>query len=115
MEEGSKREASRDLPERWSASRKAEVVLRLLRGEDLGEVSREIQVPAHVLEEWRRVFLESGAGGLRRRNGDPLERDLKRTQAKLGETMMRLELAQDLLEKRGYGEELKKLWRSGRG
>jgi transposase len=28
-----------DLPERWSAKRKSEVVLRLLRGEDLGELS----------------------------------------------------------------------------
>ena len=29
------------LPKRWSALRKAEVVVRLLRGEDIGEVSRE--------------------------------------------------------------------------
>ena len=28
------------LPKRWSAQRKAEVVLRLLRGEEIGEVSR---------------------------------------------------------------------------
>ena len=34
-----------DLPKRWSARRKSEVVLRLLRGEDIGEVSREIRVP----------------------------------------------------------------------
>lgn len=34
----------RDLPERWSAKRKSEIVVRLLRGEDLGELSREIQV-----------------------------------------------------------------------
>jgi hypothetical protein len=34
-----------ELPERWSAKRKAEVMMRLVRGEDLGEVSREIQVP----------------------------------------------------------------------
>ena len=27
------------LPKRWSAQRKTEVVLRLLRGEDIGEVS----------------------------------------------------------------------------
>ena len=26
------------LPERWSAQRKAEVVLRLLRGEDIGRI-----------------------------------------------------------------------------
>ncbi len=39
-----------ELPQRWSAKRKAEIVLRLPRGDDLGEVSREIQVPAHELE-----------------------------------------------------------------
>jgi transposase len=104
--------AYRDLPERWSAERKTEVVLRLLRGEDLGELSREIRVPAHKIEEWRRVFIESGSTGLKRRGGDPLERELVRTRAKLGETMMKLELAEGLLEKRGYGEELKKLKRS---
>lgn len=50
-DEGKK--AKRKLPERWSAQQKTEVVLRLMRGEDLGEVSREIQVPAHEIEEWR--------------------------------------------------------------
>ncbi len=109
-EEG-KKEASREVPERWSAQQKTEVVLRLLRGEDLGQLSREIKVPAHEIEEWRRIFLESGTTGLRRRGGDPLERELTRTRAKLGETMMKLELAEGLLEKRGYGEELKKLKR----
>ena len=114
MEENNERMIDGDLPERWSPQRKAEVVLRLIKGEDLGSLSREIEVPAHELEEWRRVFLESGTSGLRRRGGDPLERDLRRTQAKLGETMMRLELASDLLEKRGYGEELKRLFRNGK-
>ena len=41
-----------ELPERWSASRKTELVLRLLRGEALDAVSRESQVPAHELESW---------------------------------------------------------------
>jgi hypothetical protein len=43
--------ASRELPERWSVQQRTDVVLRLLRGEDLGELSREIQVPAHEIEE----------------------------------------------------------------
>jgi transposase len=77
--------AFRELPERWSMERKTEVVLRLLRGEDLGELSREIRVPAHVIEEWRRVFIESGSTGLKRRGGYPLERELVRTRAKLDE------------------------------
>jgi hypothetical protein len=40
------------------------VVLRLLRGEDLGEVSREVQVSPSELEEWRRVFLVLTASAL---------------------------------------------------
>jgi transposase-like protein len=100
----------RDLDrERWSAHGKVEIVLRLLRGEDLGEVSRESKVPPPTLEEWRRVFLERGQQGLKARSRDPAERELIRTRAKLGEMTMRLELASELLEKRGYGDDLRKL------
>jgi len=110
MTEG--QENDRVLPERWSAKAKSEVVLRLFRGESVGEVSREIQVPVHEIESWRKEFLESGVAGLKRRGGDPEERALKETQAKVGELTMRLELAEMLLEKRGYGEELARLKRS---
>ncbi len=100
-------EAPAENPERWSAQRKTEVILRVLRGDPLDAVSRATQVPAHVLEEWRRLFLDHGTQGLKKRV-DPEERELKRVQAKLGEVMMRLELAEDLLEKKGYGAELRK-------
>ena len=38
-----------------------------------------------------------------------------RTRAKLGEMTMRVELQAELLEKRGYGEELRKLLRRAGG
>ena len=98
-----------DLPERWSAQRKMEIVLRLVRGEALDEVAREIQVPVHEVEEWRRVFLESGQQGLKRRGLDPEERELRRLQAKIGDMTMRLELAEHLLEKRGFAEDVRRL------
>src|SRR5262249_46453824 len=81
--------------------------LRLLRGEALDAVPRESQVPAHELENWKRVFLETGARGLKTRS-DPEERELTLARAKIGELMMRLELAEYLIEKRG-------LRTSGRG
>ena len=60
------------------------------------------------------MFLEGGQHGLKRRRGDPAERELTRTRAKLGEMTMRVELASELLEKRGYGDELRKLLKRGR-
>ena len=100
---------SAGLPKRWSARRKAEVVVRLLRGEDIGEVSREIRVAPPELERWRREFLEGGQQGLKKKNRPGGE--LMRTRAKLGELTMRVELQAELLEKRGYGDELRKLLR----
>ncbi len=96
-----------DVPERWSAKRKTEVVLRLLRGEALDQVSRDAQVPAHQLEEWQRRVLEGGQRGLRSRR-DPEERELTLAKAKIGDLMMRLELAEGLIEKRGFGDEWKR-------
>jgi transposase len=87
-----------ELPERWSAPRKTELVLRLLRGEALDAVSRESQVPAHELETWKRVFPGAGHARLadsRRTRGTRAEL----ARAKIGEPMMRLELAEDLLRK----------------
>ena len=58
------------LPKRWSARRRPEVVLRLLRGEDIGEVSREVRVAPPELERWRRKFLEGGQEGLKGKKPD---------------------------------------------
>lgn len=98
-----------ELPERWSAQRKAELVMRLLRGEALDAVSRDSQVPAHELDAWKRVFLESATHGLKTKSrGDPDERELILARAKIGELMMRLELAEHLIEKRGFADEWRK-------
>jgi hypothetical protein len=45
---------------RWSSRRKTDVVLRLVRGEDLDSVSRELGVTATVLAQWRDEFLAAG-------------------------------------------------------
>lgn len=99
--------AESELPERWSAARKIELVLRLLRGEALDAVSRESQVPGHELESWKRAFLETGPRGLKSR-AEPEERELTLARAKIGELMMRLELAELLIEKRGLADEWKR-------
>jgi transposase-like protein len=62
-------EGNGDFPSkpRWSANRKMDVVLRLLRGEKLEELSRELGVDAHRLAAWRDEFLEGGKTALRGR------------------------------------------------
>ena len=94
--------------ERWSAGRKSEVVLRLLRGEAIDAVSREVAVPVHQLEEWRRVFLDGGKTNLRTRGLPDEERELRRVHDALGEMVRRAELAEGLLEKRGFADDLKR-------
>ncbi len=97
--------------ERWSAGRKSEVVLRLVRGEDIEVISREVAVSVHQWEEWRRAFLDGGRAGLRSRGLPDEERELRRVQAKLGEMVMRAELAESLLQKRGFADDLKRFGR----
>jgi hypothetical protein len=60
----------------------------------------EAQVPAHELERWRRIFLEGGANGLKRRDTPAAERELKRVQAKVGELTMKLEIVEWFLKER---------------
>src|SRR5512135_2866485 len=54
---------------RFSANRKAEAILRLLRGEDLEAVSRELGVTAATLSSWRDAFLDGGKAALLPRGG----------------------------------------------
>lgn len=63
-----------------------------------------------ALEGWTRVFLEHGARGLKSRV-EREERELTLVWAKIGELMMRLELAETLIEKRGLADEWKKFRR----
>ena len=45
---------------RWSSKKKMAAVLRLMKGEDLDALSRELKVNAATLSSWREVFLASG-------------------------------------------------------
>src|SRR3712207_9552123 len=52
---------------RMSAGRKRAAVLRLLRGEDLELVSRELGVTAARLSQWRGTFFVPGEAGVESR------------------------------------------------
>ncbi len=48
---------------RWSSRRKTEIVLRILRGETLDALSRELGVLPARLAGWRDEFLRAGQSG----------------------------------------------------
>ena len=62
--------------QRWSASRKRDVVLRLLRGEPLDAVSREVGVEVYRLERWKTRALAGLELGLKEQAGEPLAAEL---------------------------------------
>ena len=58
--------------QRWSASRKRDVVLWILRGESLDAVSREVGVEVYRLEAWKARALAGIELGLKAQAGEPL-------------------------------------------
>jgi transposase len=84
---------------RMSARRKRETVLRLLRGEDLELVSRELGVTAAELSGWRAQFLAGGEASLKSRPADARDAEIDRLQAKVGELTMTSELLEAKIER----------------
>src|SRR3954471_2026927 len=69
---------------RMSRQRKSAAVLRLLRGEDLETVSRELGVTAATLTGWHDAFLAGGEAVLTTRAATGEELESERLKAKLG-------------------------------
>lgn len=86
---------------RWSARRKADAVMRLLRGESLEEVSRELRVEAHRLAAWRDDFVAGGTEGLKARPGQPEERRVRELERKVGELTLDNDILRAAAQKRG--------------
>lgn len=87
--------------QRWSASRKLAIVTRLLAGESLELVSREISVPIYRLEEWRDKAIAGMESALRSRKDDPTERKLAEAQRRIGEITMENELLRERCRRGG--------------
>ena len=77
---------------RWSAGRKKEVVLRLLRNEPLDDLSREVSVPIYKLEQWRDRSLAAIDAGLKERENDPVSAQLDDANRRIGELVMEIEI-----------------------
>ena len=78
------------VPQRFWAQHKSEAVLRVLRGEDIETLSRELGVTAGKISQWRTAFLAGGAQSLKKRSAE-----VKRLNEKIGEQIMEIELLRE--------------------
>jgi len=98
---------------RFSASRKAEAAQRIMRGEALDALSRELGVTAATLSEWHDKFLAAGQAALKSREPTAQDDEILRLKAMVGELAMRNEL---LIEKTRLLEAASPFpWRRSRG
>jgi hypothetical protein len=84
---------------RMSARRKQDAVLRLLRGEDLELLSRELKVTAAELSGWREAFLAAGEASLKSRPADARDAEIGRLKEKVGDLTMANELLETKIER----------------
>ena len=78
---------------RKSAKIKTQIVLELLRGKPIEEVSREYQVTVADLSEWRESFIKNGESGFKRQSRNSQIAEYERA---LG----RLQMENELLKKK---------------
>lgn len=75
---------------RFSSKRKLDAVLRLLRGEGIEALSRELKVTAATMSEWREAVLAAGRSSLKSRveEDDGRAEQIRELRAKIGEITM---------------------------
>jgi transposase len=87
--------------QRWSAVRKREVVLRLMRGEAAELLSRELGLPLFKLEQWRQKAEAALESALKEREADPADGQLAAAMQRIGELTMENELLRAKMERPG--------------
>jgi transposase-like protein len=94
-------ETMKPVRKRWTAGRKKEIVLRLLKGEAIDGLSREFGVDIGQLESWRETVLERMELILKDRSDEPLSIALEAAKKQIGELHMENELLRSKVAKKG--------------
>ncbi len=91
-----------DSQKRWTAKRRAALVVEILRGDlSVAEAARRHGLMVAEVEEWRERFLAGAENALRSR---PLgeeaqkEQELKRLKQKVGELVMELDVVKEAIK-----------------
>jgi len=86
--------------QRWTAKRKVELLLQLIRGETkLVDVCREHDLTQSEVESWMEIFLKAGERGLKARTEDEQalhDREVRELRAKVGELVLELDARKKL-------------------
>jgi len=86
--------------QRWTAKRKVELLLQLIRGETkLVDACREHDLTQSEVEGWMDAFLQAGERGLKARSEDEQavhEREVRELRAKVGELVLELDARKKL-------------------
>src|SRR5450756_1855033 len=85
----------------WSLGRERGVGVRLLGGEPLDALARELGVELYRLERWKDKALAGLDAGLKEREGDPLQSQLDAAMRRIGELSMENELLHARIERPG--------------
>lgn len=91
----------RSTPKRWTAGRKKEAVLRLLRGESIDSLSRELGVTIAELEKWKERVVARMELLLKDRTNEPVYAELEAAKKQIGELCMENELLREKAKKQG--------------
>lgn len=102
-------EERRDGRGRWSAKRKMAAVLRLLRGEDMETLSRELGVTAATLSGWREQSLVGMEANLKARESDAENEETQRLKSMVADLSMGNELLREKIHHLEAGRPL--AWR----
>jgi transposase-like protein len=84
---------------RISVKKKTEIVLELLRGASIEELSRQNKVAVHELTRWREQFIENGSLACKKSRNDSKVSELERI---IGQQHIEIELLKK--KTKGFGK-----------
>ena len=106
QEAGGDKSAGGPPTRRFSAKRKLRAVSRLLRGEPLELLARELNVTAARLSQWRERALLAAEAALKERERDDRDDEIARLKGKVGEMTMETELLREKIARLEAGAPL---------
>src|SRR5829696_7977614 len=104
-----------ETPQRWTARRRAALVLSLLRGEtSAAEAARKHGLTVAQVEEWRELFLAGAENSLRSRPREEeglKDEQIKKLQQKVGELVLDIDVSTSTSRRKRCGAALSALGR----